>query len=233
MNQSLAMYQVQEIEWEVIRRKKRIHEIDKLLQENEVVRTARQTVEQADETLQPLVKQLKDLELQLESTRTKHQEREATLFSGEITNPKELEDMQREVQSLKDWDAELEIRIAKTKPEVESAQTIFDESQAKLEETTAEVQSEQNEFTDEKKRLEKECKQLLKDRVEALSKVLPENQQLYASMRQPKHNRPLSPLNGQICSICGIEQTSTLVRQVRQGDDLVNCRNCGRILVLK
>ncbi|MYI69727.1 MAG: hypothetical protein F4103_13620 [Boseongicola sp. SB0673_bin_14] len=53
----------------------------------------------------------------------------------------------------------------------------------------------------------------------------------YNVLRVKKANRPVSVLRDDACTICGIEQNSTVITAINRSSDLVNCQSCGRILI--
>jgi predicted nucleic acid-binding Zn-ribbon protein len=50
-------------------------------------------------------------------------------------------------------------------------------------------------------------------------------------MRTAKSNRPVAVLREKACTICGIEQNSIVITAINRGEGMVNCQNCGRILI--
>jgi predicted nucleic acid-binding Zn-ribbon protein len=55
----------------------------------------------AQKTLTPLQSRARNLELEIQSTSEKIRLTDQQLYSGKVRNPKELQEMQQEIQSLK------------------------------------------------------------------------------------------------------------------------------------
>ena len=122
MNQGKALYELQQIDLTLIQHNKRLQAIAAQLADNAAVQTAQAAIDDAEAALKPLRTKLRDIELQVQSTRTKRETTEKRLYSGSVTNPKELNDMQNEIASLKKWLSELEDRTLEAMVEVEDAE---------------------------------------------------------------------------------------------------------------
>jgi predicted nucleic acid-binding Zn-ribbon protein len=79
--------------------------------------------------------------------------------------------------------------------------------------------------------LQAEVKALQIQRTEATTNITPESLKIYTTMRSKKISEPISVLKGSTCTFCGVEDTMAVAQQVRQGQKLVFCTNCERILV--
>jgi hypothetical protein len=150
-----------------------------------------------------------------------------------VRNPKELQDMQQEIQSLKKRNVELEDHLLETMMSVEECEASLAAAQAHLNTSTEVWENEHRQLLDEQAQLEAQMKTLPQKREQALEPISPENRQLYTSLRTRKNNQPVAVLNGSSCTVCGVEQTLAVTKNLRQGQGLVYCGNCGRILVAK
>jgi uncharacterized protein len=232
MQQGKALYELQAVDLGLLRKRKRLREIDAQLANNSAVQQAQARVAQAEETLKPIQATVRDLELQIQTTRDKRQRSEERLYSGAVTNPKEMQDLQNESESLKKWLGELEDRQLEAMMEAENAEADLSEAQAALEHTLTAVANENEDLTAERKQLTIDISALEAEREDALQAVTPESLALYDRLHPQKANQPIARMNDdETCAICGIKQNATFARQVRQGDDLHTCPNCKRVLV--
>jgi predicted nucleic acid-binding Zn-ribbon protein len=53
---------------------------------------------------------------------------------------------------------------------------------------------------------------------------------LYDRLRPAKKGRAVALLEDGVCTACGVAPSSSRIQSARQGNDLVLCGNCGRIL---
>lgn len=231
MTQVEALYQLQQIELDVLRQSQRLKAINEELEDNELIQMATDAVQSAEEELSPLLKQQRDLELQIQATQAKQKESEERLYSGEVTKPKELQVIQQEIESLKRRSAELDEKSLALVTQVETAKSVLDEAQQNLEEITEAVGGEHAELLAEKASLQESINAGLAQRREALKSIDPADIKTYNALRTKKANQPVSLLRDSTCSVCGIELTTTAVNEVRRAQEIKYCPNCGRILV--
>ena len=231
MSQPESLYQLQKIDLEIIKHRNRLQEIASILANDEAIQQAQAGVDAANTTLTPLKTRLRDLEMETKSNEEKTRTSEQQLYSGAIKNPKEMQDMQQEITSLKKRHSDLETTILETMMAVEEAEAALAEREANLASVTASRGDEHRQLLDEQSKLENRIHQLNENREQVLRELTPENIKIYDTMKVKKHNQPIAVMEGNTCSICGVAQTVTIEREVRQGTRLVNCSNCGRILV--
>lgn len=232
MNQGKALYELQQIDLTLIQHQKRLQAIATQLADNAAVQAAQATVHQAEATLKPLRTRLRDIELQVQSTRSKRESTEKRLYSGSVTNPKELSDMQNEIESLKKWLSELEDRNLEAMVEVEDAETVLSDAQSTLAQVMNDAAVENRDLLSEKQRLESEMSKFQQKRVDAVKVIDAPHVQLYESLRPQKANQPVAHLTADdTCSVCGIRQMGVVTKEIRRGEDIIYCKNCKRILV--
>lgn len=226
------LYQLQEIDLTIQRHQQRLEAIATILEDNEVVQVAQVAVKQSADILNPLESEVRNLEHQVQSTRQKREQTETRLYSGSVSNPKELQDMQQNIASLKKRQNELEDRLLEFMLEVEAAQEDLNLTQETLQKVLQESENENLDLLSEKDKLQSELGQLATKRQNAAQILNGEDLTLYETMKLKKANRPIAALSeDKFCLVCGVQQRSMIAQAVRRGDDLVRCENCERILV--
>lgn len=231
MSLAKELYQLQEIDLKILRNQKRLKEIAHAMADNEVVQSAQHAVESAENTLKPLRAKNKDLELEIQSNTTKSKATEQRLYSGNVKNPKELQEMQQEIASLKNRNEELEEQLLEVMMSIEDAESNLTEKQATLQNITQEWESQHTDLIQEKEQLETENTTLSAERDTFAETIAPDGLKTYDTLRTKKANKPVSRMDGRSCTICGIEQNTATQQEVRRGHMLIYCSNCGRILV--
>ncbi len=231
MNQAEALYQLQQVDLQLVRQQKRLDEISTQLGERQAVDDAQAAVTQTEQRLVPMRTRTLDLDLELKSIQQKAQQTEQQLYSGSVKNPKNMQEMQQEIDSLKRRTAELEERLLETMFQSEEIQAELDHQRTVLAEVTSTWEASHAELLKEQAEIQQAMQQLQQKRQEALKPVQPENLKMYMALKPRKAHQPVSVLKDVSCSVCGIEQTMNIVQQVRRGDQLITCTNCGRILV--
>jgi predicted nucleic acid-binding Zn-ribbon protein len=149
-----------------------------------------------------------------------------------VTNPKELQDMQQEIESLKRWETELEDPLLEVMLDVEEAEDILNNARQALESVLHTTASENQDLLAEKQTLESEVQDLQTQHAAATEQVEAQNLQFYQEMRPQKGNQPIATLTADdACSACGIRQMGVSTKEIRRGTELMRCKNCKRILV--
>ena len=164
-----------------------------------------------------------------EDHRTKLRAREKELMSGRIRNPTDLMLMSDEVAHMKarfaaEEEAELNL--------MEDAEAADDEARAaaaKLDEVRRRSAAEEPALREDLDGARTELAEVVAERDQVWADIPPAHQMVYSRVRmQP----PVAQVLNNQCTACRVTVTSSGMQVLRKGDDVVNCDNCGRILVL-
>jgi len=233
MKPAQALYELQIIELALLRAQKRLGEIDALLNDSAAVSQARAARDHAAEQLKPLRAQARAFELEIRATQDKSQQTETMLYSGSVTNPKTLQDMQHEIEALKRRRAEQEDQLLEVMVTVDDAETALKNAEAALEDALREALTQHGNLIHERDELTAKAATLTAQRETALTRVDAASLKMYNAIKPRRANQPVSLMDGLTCSACGVEQTTMLVAEARNSDKLVTCSSCGRILYVK
>jgi predicted nucleic acid-binding Zn-ribbon protein len=233
MTQAEALFHLQEIDLQLIQAQKRLNEITTALADNKSILEAQAQVETAQKTLTPLQTRARNLELEIQSTSEKIRLTDQQLYSGKVRNPKELQEMQQEIQSLKNRTRELEDVLLETMLNVENAETTLSEKQADLQQLTTQSENDHQHLIDEQKKLHSDIKLFQQKRDGVLPQITPDSLKIYNNLRPRKNNQPIALLVNGSCSVCRVEQDMAVISEVRKGQKLIPCASCGRLLVYK
>lgn len=231
MSDVLALYRVQLLELEIINHTKRIKTIDQLIEDDESLREIEAAFEAAQVKHEEAVRRAKDMELEIAALVEKRQASESMLYSGEVRNPKELQDLQMELESLSRRRDVLDDELRRIVDELDIARQELDECQSGLEEARAARAEATRELLQEKSALTATVNEQLGKRKAQVKEIPADIFQIYNRMRAKNANRPVSVLIDKACAVCGIEQNSMAITAISRSDDIVNCQSCGRILI--
>lgn len=231
MSDVVALYRLQQLELDIIERAKRIKAINVQLEDDEALRESAAENEAAQESYQAAEARVRDMELEIASSVEKRQSAETRLYSGEVTNPKELQDMQMEVESLTRRKSVLDDELQKLSSERDELRDKAEETEARCNEAREQHERESNELVEEKETLSESVNQMLARRKTSVAAIPEESFKTYNRMRTAKSNRPVAVLREKACTVCGIEQNSIVITAINRGEGMVNCQNCGRILI--
>ena len=101
MNPSAHLFQIQKKDNRVTWIENRLKEIQTALDVDQVLLQAQEDEKKSRESLHKAQSDLRSIESEVQTIRIKIQTSEAALYGGRIHNPKELQDIQNEIASLK------------------------------------------------------------------------------------------------------------------------------------
>ncbi|MEP7291006.1 MAG: hypothetical protein ABI835_04445 [Chloroflexota bacterium] len=229
-NQAGLLYRLQIVDQDIMRRRTRLKEIEAKLSGDETIAQAAQQLDAAEKTLRPWQTRGRDLELEIKTVAEKATSADADLYSGRITNPKALQEIQSEIEALKRRQSQLEDDMLETMMEVEQHQAEVGDATKALTGARAALASTQTDLLDEQQRLDAEVAQAEEQRKAQAAKIEPANLAAYEKLRQRMRGQAVATLQNDGCSMCGVEQTMSNVQNARSGRTLVTCESCGRIL---
>ncbi len=230
MSQISNLFRLQQIDSQLDSVTVNLNQIEKELLDNIPVLSAQQTVALAGELHRSLLKKLRDAENKAYDTRIKIELAEASLYSGKIQIPKELQELQNEIASLKRLMISLEDKQLEAMMEVE-------EADAKLTLTNEELNVIQSNLIEHNAILNGEKSSLLSqiERLEAERKaVLPNipaiDLGLYEQLRKSRNGVAVVKIASKACTACGTTLTAAMIQSTQSSGQLVRCPTCGRIL---
>jgi predicted nucleic acid-binding Zn-ribbon protein len=231
MSQSRTLHRLQKLDLDIDAGMRRVRELTAALEQDRALRQVQAEVAALQETLRPQQTRAADLNLELQAVADQTTQLSSRLYGGQVSNPKELEDIQNKIAERKRRHASVENELLETMISIEELQTSLAEASNHLHEVQAARAEERQKLTEELRGAKRELKTLKTERQEVAQQVNPETLKLYETLRGSKQGRAVAVLEGDSCSICRVGQTTTIVQQVRQDQELILCPSCGRILV--
>jgi predicted nucleic acid-binding Zn-ribbon protein len=229
MSQVGQLYKLQQIDTEIRQKKGRLAEVIQLQRETEKLLAARQRDQLADEELQTWQNRQNDLNLELGSLNSEAQRTDRRLYSGNVKNPKELEDLQNKVAELGRRKDVLEDEILEAMIMIEEAQDEKDAASESLAEIQSAWQQSQENLQQEQNELALRLHALMEARnkqVPLIEKPLLEN---YEKLRSRKGGVAVAGLVDNRCAGCHLTVSAQKVSRAERGE-IVTCGGCGRIL---
>ena len=157
---------------------------------------------------------------------------QAKVLSGEVTNPKELQHLTRELDALKRRKDAVEYEELGLMEKAEAGQEQLAKVVAALAEGAAKEATLIEEFKAKGGELQTEIVRLKESR-EKLAQQLPAAlRSRYESLRESKHGIAVGVLKGSLCSACRTQIPAHEAQALHAGPEIAECPNCRRILVL-
>jgi predicted nucleic acid-binding Zn-ribbon protein len=230
MNRAHNLYRLQKIDLEIDKSNARLGEISEILADDQELEAAKKTHEMTEATLISNRASLQSAEGAVNSQRFKIEQTEKTLYSGSVQNPRELQDLQMESESLKRYLSTLEDRLLDAMVAHEDAEGEFENSTSQVERMEQLREVEHKELLKEQAYIMNDLIRLENDREAALAMVSPEDLKLYDNLRAKHSGRAVALLDGANCNLCGVSIGSSIQQKIRSGNELVQCSQCNRIL---
>jgi len=230
MSQALGIYRLQQVDSRIDQATTRLDAIRVTLENNSDLQAARSALQKAEADAQNAEKTLRASQAVSEAQRIKLEQVEASLYGGRIQNPKELQDLQNDLASIKRYlatleDAELEAMLV-----LEAAREAHQESGRNFKQVEARVISENSSLKGEQDSLLNNLENLKAERAATHGTISPDLLQKYEALRQKRRGLAVTTISDNACDACGAGLTPAQAQTVRVAAQMVECPSCGRIL---
>ena len=229
MSQVDLLYRLQRTEDEIREDKKRLAEVIRLQSESAALIKARAKAEVTESELGKLRAKQNGLTLDLEDLSSKAKRSEDRLYSGQVTNPKELEDLQHGIEALTRRIGVLEDELLGVMIDLEDAESNHDdavESLGRIEEDWSKTSAHSKE---EQKQLLTRIAELGEQKEQIVELILPVTMHAYEDAQRRAGEVAVVALQNNRCRGCLVTVSANQRKAADEGK-LVCCDSCGRIL---
>jgi predicted nucleic acid-binding Zn-ribbon protein len=230
MSRVSSLHRLQEIDLSIDRARARLAEVEKLLGASDTVRAARASHDQGQVRLHVAQASVKDAELAAGTQRAKLENAERSLYGGGVHNPKELQGLQADVDSLRRHMSSLEDRLLEAMVAFEDVEARARQAAGQLSQAEAALVTEQASLAGECSQLQARLGTLETEREAALAGVAEKDLALYARLRDSMGGMALATLQDGSCGACGVGISAGERQTVRNSAEIFRCPQCGRIL---
>jgi predicted nucleic acid-binding Zn-ribbon protein len=204
--------------------------IRKLLENDAELRAATEHSVTSEKQLKEANQVLKKSEDEVEKQRVKIQQTEASLYGGHVQNPKELQDLQKDVAALKRHLETLEDRELEAMQVVETAEKDAQTAKAALDHVTASRGDQFQALTTESETLNKDLERFSSERNAVIKDLAAQAIQSYEQLRRQRRGIAVTTISDSSCAACGTTLTASQQQNARSTSQLFYCPSCGRIL---
>lgn len=230
MSLSSALYELQQLDTGLDRAHRRIQEIDIQLNDRAQLDDALEIHRKLGAVHDTYSKALEDAEHEVALQNTKLESNQKKLYSGVVTNPKELEDLQLESNSLTKYLAVLEERLLQAMLEADQSRADLDAASARVDEISTNMELNHQALKEEKNGLESEIESLASQRSSFLDRGNPSGLSTYESLRKSSGGIAVTLMAEASCSSCGANIPSAIEQEAKSPTKLAFCPTCSRIL---
>lgn len=230
MNRVKPLYDLQSLDLEIEAKQQALAKVEGQLGEREALIAASQALDEAIEQLASLEKRQRDLEWQVEDLGVKIASEEEKLYGGRVRSPKELEALQQDVEGLKLHRSRLEDELLDIMTRAEALGDQVDVQRKELASLEAEWRDDQARLQREQTGLLQALEVLGTKREALVAQIRPEDVGVYEHLRRMRPGAVVASVEQGMCRGCRVSLPTSTMQQIRLGQALVQCSNCGRIL---
>lgn len=230
MSAALGLYRLQQVDSQIDHIQSRLKAIRQILENDAELRLTNDQLTTAENQLKEAERLLKQSEQEVEKQRIKLQQTEASLYGGAVHNPKELQDLQKDVVSLKRHLEALEERELEAMVVVESAEKDSQNAKANLAQVTASRGDQFRNLTVETESLNRELERFSSERSAVIHDLAAQAINEYEQLRRQRRGIAVTTISDSACSACGTTLTASQQQSARSANQLFHCPSCGRIL---
>jgi uncharacterized protein len=179
-----------------------------------------------------LAAEQKDLELQQKGAEERAAKLEKELYGGKVVNPREVETMQKEIDSLKRQRSQIEERILEIWEALPPAKEQAAKIEVALEKRKKLLAEHQKQVMQDKSQLERDYKEYSEKRPQLAKAVGPALLSRYEAIRANHGGIGMAEIvKERSCGGCGTLLPERVIQQAKD-NKVVTCEACHRILIL-
>ncbi|HYT28272.1 MAG TPA: C4-type zinc ribbon domain-containing protein [Ktedonobacteraceae bacterium] len=225
-----TLYQLQQLDLELERLIAEQQALVHSLQEDAALRKARAEHRIAQQQLQAGLQSQKEAEWALEELDQRLQLLDQRLYSGTITNPKELYAVQQETQHLRAQQSRQEEMTLEVMDATDTLKELVQQKAEALQRTEEDWTQQNASSVVRRDQLDGKQQELQAKRDQFVRNIDAELLKRYDALKRTKQGRAVSKVEQNSCQWCRVILTPSELQRVRISKDLQSCSNCGRIL---
>jgi len=230
MSAALGLYRLQQVDSQIDQIQVRLKAIQQTLENDVVLRAATEGLAAAESRHKESERTLKLSEAEVEKQRIKLQQTEASLYGGKVHNPKELQDLQKDVAYLKRHLEILEERQLEAMLAAEETEKDLQTAKTDLERVLSNLKEQNRDLTTEGDVLRKDLERLNSERQAVVTDIAGQTLTVYDQLRKQKRGLAITTIEDNSCEACGTTLTQSQQQTARSTTHLFHCPTCGRIL---
>jgi predicted nucleic acid-binding Zn-ribbon protein len=209
----------------------RLAEIEAALVESGELLEARARLAEKQEILSGLRARQADAEQVVEDVRGKAADVEKKLYSGQVKNAKELQDLDADLRSIKELLGHREDEMLAELEQVEVAAAEAGQVEAEVQALESDWNASRAELQSEQQALLPQASELRATRDTQAAHIDRALLALYDNLRRRKGGQAVARLERGMCGGCRITLPTSTMQKIRGGGGIVQCVSCERILL--
>lgn len=232
MSQVTELLTLQEFDDQAAALQSALDEVERRLSGDEELDAARRLASSVQAVVAPLREDRDRLDLQVQALAAKITQEETKLYSGTVTNSKELRNIQHEVDSLKEQRVSVEDKLLDIELRFDAANRDSETAFAAVTVLEAARATGIDGWTRQSATLNESIRRINARREAQRAQVSPAALAVYERVRLRRNGNAVAKIQGSTCAACRVSMPDSVRKQIFRPDSLVQCPNCERILYL-
>ena len=230
MSRSALLLDLQDVDLAFTQRQRELEQLQEEMASVDDLGEVVEELQEAEAQLTATEQVRRDLEAEVQAGAERIRTEEERLYSGRVVSPKELAGLSEDIRHGKARKAaheeellatlirleEVQERVAEARRQVEAGRRLAAGRKVELLRQQEEIQGQMNELSEERRR--------------RAAQVDAPSMRIYEHLREIRQGRAVARLEQGTCVGCRIVVPTTDVQRARNGDLLVQCPSCRRIL---
>jgi predicted nucleic acid-binding Zn-ribbon protein len=230
MSRIATLWHLQTLDQELDDKTKRARQVDAALANDPKVVAARASLEQVQRKLAEARGPLRSQEMEAKSLDSKIKDLESRLYGGRVSNPKELDGLEKDVQMHKRRRSEMDDTLLALMESLEETTRQQAAATSALEKVEATRAGEVAQLDRERESINRRIEELGQESAQARALLDADALRQYDHLRRTKGGRAVAQAKSDSCGVCGVTVPTGLLNRVHGGDEIVLCTSCGRML---
>lgn len=230
MSAALGLRRLQSVDSQLDQLESELSRIRLRLEDDRVESGAQQALESADSEQREAEAACRAAEQQAGAQRAKLRQAESQLYGGSVRNPKELQDLQADVASLRKHLATLDQAELAWMERLDAAEQRCRLAREQLDRILTVQTAEKRLLADQQSEILARRDNLESERRAAAEGVSAGWLEIYGRLRRAKGGIAVAEVQDGACAACGTSLSAALQQSARHAADLVLCPSCGRVL---
>lgn len=230
MSQVSGLRTLQDLDDEAATLRASLEDVQRRLQGSEELDAARSTFASTQAGLADARRTQRQLDGEIGILNSRIVPEEKRLYDGSVRNPKELGNIQHEVELLKAQRATLEDQLLELMAGIETFESAHAAAEKALLRAEADWETRSSALREEETRLAASLTGAEARREAHRSGLPPRALHLYDDIRRRRGGMAVAHVQGSMCAGCRVSVPESVRRRAFQPDQLAQCPNCERIL---
>lgn len=230
MNIGFQLFQLQGIDTGLDIAQRRINDIDNLIKNDTKTIIAQDNLDKAKTKLTADNNEFNAISNDIQIKKSKISKSESSLYNGSVTNPKELQDLQMEISSIKKSIEKLEESLFEVMIHVDQSEKHLEIQKEILKNAKSKFATLVSLLNGEKNTLLEKIKGLNSKKITMIAQISEDNLNQYETLRNLKNGLAVTKLQENTCGACGSGLTASQRQEARSATNLFICPSCRRII---